>query len=318
MDRQGRDARLALLAGRQGGAFSFAQALEIGFPRATLHRRLASGIWVKRFAGVYGFGGAETTRVHDLWCAALACGPDASITHESSALIHGAEHLPLDPVTLTAPHGAHARLDGVFVHQIDDLTSADVMIWNGLRVSKPARVVVELGATQSVAVIGRVADDLIRLRKTTYPQICAAFHRVVRPGKPGMQRVARVLDDRGDGYVPPASELERTLFAVLVAGGLPAPVRQLPLPGRGVRGSIRGVVDAGFPDAQLLLEADGRRWHDRLDAARADRERDAQAARVGWQTLRFVHEQLVGGPAEVCAIVEDTLRVRLALLGRAA
>ncbi len=318
MDARGRDARLALAAGRQGGAFSFAQALDLWFPRPTIHRRLAAGVWVRRHPGVYGFAGAPRTRLHDLWAAVLATGPAASITHESSALIHGAERLPVDPITLTVPHGGHARLDGLFVHQIDDLGPSDRTLWNGLPVSKPARAVVELGATQSAAVIGAVADDLIRMRKTTHAQICAAFARVARPGKPGVERRARVLEERGDGYVPPASELEKALFSALTAGGLPAPQRQVALPGRRDVRSIRGLVDGAYLDAQLLLEADGRRWHDRVAAARADRERDAQAARVGWQTLRFVHEQVVGDPAEVCAVVEDTRRVRLELLGRAA
>lgn len=317
MDRSGRDARLAVLAGRQGGAFSFAQTLGLGFPRATIHRRLERGVWHKRFPGVYGFAGSPPTRLHELWCAVLAAGPEAAITHESSALVHGAERLPPLPVTLTVPHGGHARLPGVFVHQIDDLCAVDRMLCNGLPVSKPARAIVELGATQPVAVIGRVADDLIRLGRTTHSEVCAAFNRVARPGKPGIERIARVLDERGDGYVPAASELERALLAALDAGGLPPPVRQIPLPGRDV-GAIRGLVDAGFPDAKLLLEADGRRWHDRVAAARADRARDAQAARHGWQTLRFVHEQIVGDPGEVCAIVDDTRRVRLDLLRRAA
>ncbi len=223
-----------------------------------------------------------------------------------------------EPNASPGPHGGHARLAGVFVHQIDDLSVVDRMLWHGLPISKPARAIVELGATQPMAVIGRVADDLIRLGRTTHSEVCAAFHRVARPGKPGVERVARVLDERGDGYVPPASELERALFAALVAGGLPPPVRQVSLPGREEARAIRGVVDAAYPDAKLLLEADGRRWHDRVGAARADRERDAQAARRGWQTLRFVHEQIVGDPAEVCAIVEDTRRVRLELFRRAA
>jgi very-short-patch-repair endonuclease len=92
-------------------------------------------------------------------------------------------------------------------------------------------------------------------------------------------------------------------------------VRQLPLPGRG---RVRGIADGGYPDARIVLEADGRRWHDRVAAARRDRERDAQAARVGWQTLRWVYEQVMDDPAEVCATVRDTRQVRLDLFRRAA
>ena len=115
--------------------------------------------------------------------------------------------------------------------------------------------------------------------------------------------------------MPPHSELERALFDALAAYGLPAPVRQLPLPGRD---RPRGIADGGYLDAKIVLEADGRRWHDRLAAAAKDRERDLQAARVGWQTMRWVYEQVVGDPAEVCAAVRDARAVRLDLFRRAA
>src|SRR3546814_15933285 len=83
---------------------------------------------------------------------------------------------------------------------------------------------------------------------------------------------------------------------------------QIPLPGRG---PTRGIADGGYLDAQIVLEADGRRWHGRLKAARRDRERDAQVVRAGWVPLRFVYEQLVHDPAEVCAVVAETRATRL-------
>jgi hypothetical protein len=312
---QGRDARLVMLAGRQAGAFSRQQALDLGYPDSTVADRLQRSTWQRLHPGVYAIGGTPRCRALDLWAAVLAAGRNAVVTHESGALLHGAERLPLEPITLTNAHGRHHRLQGVFVHQIDDLRSRHTCWVGGLRVSSPARVVVELGATQRTPVVGRVTDDLLRMRKTTMAEIAAVFGEIARPGKPGMACIAEVLDERSDGYVPPHSELERLLFDVLDAGGLPPPVRQIPLPGRG---RIRGIADAGYLDAKILMEADGRRWHDRVGAARLDRERDAQAARAGWLTLRFVFEQLVDAPAEVCTTVEDVRRVRLNVGRRAA
>ena len=59
---------------------------------------------------------------------------------------------------------------------------------------------------------------------------------------------------------------------------------------------IDGCVDFGWPEARLIVEADGRRWHTRIADLRRDRERDNQAARAGWQTLRFLHESIDGRP----------------------
>jgi hypothetical protein len=315
MVNTGREARLAMVAGRHGGAFTFRQALDLGYSRATISRRLRSGAWVRVHAGVYVFGGAPTTRTTELWAAVLAAGAGSVVTHESAALLHGAERLPTHPLTLTAPHGTHHHLLGVFVHQIDDLAASHRTTWERIPVSTAPRAVVELGATQSVAVVGRVADDLVRAGRTSYAAIGSVLAQVTRPGKPGLVTVAKVLELRGDGHVPPASHLERMLFDTLEAGGLPPPVRQLPLPGRG---AIAGIADGGYLDAKIVLEADGRRWHARVEAARRDRERDAQVARAGWVTLRFVHEQLRDDPAGVCAVVEDTRATRLLQLSSAA
>jgi very-short-patch-repair endonuclease len=315
MDRTGREARLALLASRQGGAFSFAQARELGYPSSTIADRLRRGAWTRRFAGVYTVGGTPLTRTGDLWAAQLAVGPAAAITHETSALCHGAERLPSEPIVLTVRHRWHHRLDGVFVHQIDDLQPWHRTIWQGLPISRPARCVVELAATQPARVIGMVADDLVRLRKTTYREIERVFTEVARPGKPGMARIAEVLDERGPGHVPPHSERERALFDALAAGGLPAPHRQVPLPGRG---AVPGIADGAYLDARMVLEADGRRWHERIEAARRDRARDLQVVRAGWVPMRFGYELIVGDPGELCAAVRDARAERLRLFSRAA
>ena len=315
MPTAGRDARIALMANRQGGAFSFAQAIACEFPRSTIGRRIHTGAWERVHPGVYVVGGGQPTRDRELWAAVLAAGRGAVVTHESAALLHGAERLPLRPITLTNPHGSHHRLSSVVVHQIDDLIDAHRTTRLRLPVSTPARSVVELGATQSVEVVGRVADDLVRLKKTTYIGIGGVLAAVTRPGKPGIQVVAAILDERGDGFVPPASELERAMFAAIEAGGLPSPECQIPLPGRG---PIAGIADAGYRRAQVILEADGRRWHDRVEAARRDRERDAQVVRAGWVPLRFLYEHIVGDPAGMCDVVRETLDTRLRQLGRAA
>ena len=311
------DARSAAIAEMQMGCLARAQALEVGVTDRMIARRLATGRWRRVHPGVYLVNGVPRSWTQDVWAAKLAAGPDAVVTHDTALLLHGLpdDRLPRYPVALTVPHGQHHRIVGAVIHQIDDLRPRHLDEVGGLPVSKPCRAVVEIAATAGRGHLGSVVDDLVAARQTTIAEISGCFAELARPGKRGVAKLAQVLDARGPGYVPPQSKLEAQLLAALAVGGLPPPTRQIPLPGRG---PMEGVVDAAYREAQLLLEADGRRWHTRVRDLRRDHERDAQASRAGWLTLRFVYETLMAASGEVAATVAEVRRVRLGQLGRMA
>jgi hypothetical protein len=259
---------------------------------------------------VYGFPFVPTSWLRDLWIAFLSVGTDAAVSFQSAAPIRRLNGFFPGPVVLTAPHGGHDRLPGGFVHQISDVLPHHVSLVDGLPVTTVERTLVDLAVVLGPRRLGDVIDDAVTKKRTLDSRIGAVLADVTRRGKPGVLKLARVLDDRGPGYVPPASELERAFFAALEAGGLPPPVRQLPLPGRGV---IEGLVDAGYVDCQLLMETDGRRWHTRVKDIGRDHLRDAEATRAGWQTLRFLYEHVMDDPAEVCATIRDVRAARAGL-----
>jgi hypothetical protein len=179
---------------------------------------------------------------------------------------------------------------------------------DGLPVSEPARAVVECAAVLSHRRLGRVLDDLVFDRVTTYARVSSRLAEVARPGKPGVPKLGALLDDRSLEAVPPGSELERALRAALIAGGLPDPEPQVALPGSS---AFAGVVDFAYRDCRLILEADGRRWHTRVSDLARDHQRDAEAARAGWQTLRFLYEDIVHDPEGMCRTVADVRDVRV-------
>src|SRR3546814_19555528 len=59
--------------------------------------------------GVYVIGGTAPSRLLDLWAGVLAVGSDGVLSHESSALTHGAERLPEHPIVIHSPLGMHKR-----------------------------------------------------------------------------------------------------------------------------------------------------------------------------------------------------------------
>jgi hypothetical protein len=310
------DARIAAVAARQHATFARCQALASGFTDGMIARRRASGRWETLHPGVYALAGSPRSWLRTVWAAVLAAEPVTVVSHEPALLMQGADERRVRrlPLEVIVPPGHHHRISGCRVHQIGDLAAHHVAEVGGLLVTVPARAIVDLAATvgpRRLADLVDVATD--QLTTTAHIARCAA--EVARRGKPGIARLGSVLDARGPGYVPPQSILEARLFDALEAAGLPAPRRQLRLPGRG---ALDGLVDAAYPQVRLIVEADGRRWHTRVRDLHRDHLRDAEAARVGWQTLRLLYEDIVANPAEAARTVRDVIEVRRRQQGTAA
>jgi hypothetical protein len=119
--------------------------------------------------------------------------------------------------------------------------------------------------------LGVALDDAVVAGRTSYVEVGECLRIVAKRGKPGVRTLTAILDERGPGHVPPASQLERELDELLVRFCLPEGQRQYPHPGRQF---ITGCVDRAYADARLILESDGRRWHTRIQDLKRDHERD--------------------------------------------
>jgi very-short-patch-repair endonuclease len=260
---------------------------------------------------VYRLGGAPEGHLQRLWAAHLAVGAYSVVSHEAAAGLLHLSGFQRGLLVVTLDHPEHARVRSVTVHQITDLDRRWVWSLDGLPVTTSARTLVDLAATCGRARLERTFEDGLTSGRITRAATASCLFQVMRPGKRGLEKLASILDKHGPGRTPPASELERLLFTAISDAQLPAPRRQFPLPGRQ---ATTGRVDAAYVDARLILEADGRRWHTRRADFARDRQRDNEAARAGWQTLRFTWEELHDDPTDVGATISEVRSQRLALL----
>ena len=304
------DPVIAELASRQYGVFARFQLLALGVHPKVIDRRLAAGRWVRLAPGVYGLPGHRDTWDQRLWVVYLAAGEAATVSHDSAAALAVMDGFSRDVLSVTVPHPHHQKVAGAIVHQTRFLPRHHWVNLYGRRTTTPARTLVDLAATTSRLRLDRAYESALLSDHLTHAKMSRCFGELLLPGRKGMTKVASILDERGPGFVPAASELERMLFDVCARAGL-EPVRQFPLPGRG---DITGFVDAAFVEAKLILEADGRRWHDRVASQGRDRARVNTAARVGWQTLRFGYEELAADPDGEAAVIRETYDERLSLL----
>ena len=301
------DDAVGQLAARQYWLFARRQVLDAGGSDDLIHRRCRSGRWSRASPGVYSLPGARPSYLRSLWLAHLTAGPRSTISHESAAALLDYTGFPRRPVVLTVPHPLHPRVDGATVHQISDLEPRWVWRLGDLPVTVPGRTFVDIAPFCTKARLGIALDDALLTGRVSQAAVARCLFEVLRPGKLGLGKLVALLEERGPGYVPPASELERLLFEALSDAGMEAPVRQFPLPGRGV---IEGLVDAAYVPEKLILEADGRRWHTRTRDFPRDALRRNEAARVGWQTLGFLWDELKFDPDGVAATVRDVRRQR--------
>ena len=260
--------------------------------------------------------GSPPTDVQRRWVAVLAVGPDAVLSFESAARLHHLSGVAASgPTVVTVPHSGWQRLPDVVVHQISDVACDHVTVVDGFSCTTVPRTIVDLAAIWPLGRLRIVVENAVTARSVTEGDVGTCLRSVARRGKPGVRRLATVLDDRAPGEPPPASVLERSFVVLIGRSSLDQPRRQYPLPRTD---GVRGLVDFAWPEVRLIVEVDGRRWHQRIADMKRDRDRDLQAAARGWQVLRLLFEHVEHAPEETMRELVAAFRARAALFGGAA
>lgn len=283
MDRSP-DARLASIARSQAGAFSRTQARAADVSAKMLRHRVATGQVEQLDDDVWAFRSAPGGWFRDCWAATLI-HPEAALSHETAAAQLGLDVDRSRPLHVTVSPDADHRSR---LHQVHRSRHHRFARHDGLRITRVEQVLVQLAARRpdlvpsalhsAVHQDSRQLDRLFRhLRRLRTSRL---------PGLRGLHELA--LDLEGDP--PTASELERRLFGVLAeVPGLPTIRRQAPAPWSP---TSRSMVDALVPAWKLILEADGRRYHERIADFERDRWRDVEAAVHGLHVMRFTHRRI--------------------------
>ena len=299
------DRRIEMLARRQCGAFSHAQVIRTGGSDEMLATRIRTGQFLRLDAAVYTLASYPGSFHRQCWAAVLGT-PDAAVGGLAAAhLLAFAGFAPGRPEIVVGPTGnARSAIAVVRRYESPALTTVD-----GLAITTPAQTLFDIASRVTIDRLERTVDDLLVARRITVDELDErlAFYDGTR--RAGM-RVMRPLiaERRAEGFVPPASELERRADRI---------VRRLEgKPRVEVEASFawldrgRGRVDRYLPDEGIILEFDGRRWHTRVADFDRDRWRDAQAVAAGLVPLRFTYADVTTRPAEVLEVIERTRRVR--------
>lgn len=299
---------------RQHGLISRSQAIELGITPAAIRHLRTTQRWETVLAGVYGIPGHRPTWLRQLWSAWLHAGPGSVVSHEAAGRRHRFEEVEAGGVDLIVPGRRRHPPPGVRWHRLEDLGPSDVVVLDGLPTTSPVRTVVDLAGTLHIARLRLLVEHGIVERRFSLAALGSTLARVRRKGKPGVRRLTTVLDDLGPGRAIPNGELEKLLDPVIGLSGLEPPVHEYPLPGGG---AVEGFVDRCWPAVCLIVEADGRRWHERRQQQVRDNERTLRAQASGYETVCFMWEQLRHDPAGSAELLRTIHDRRARLLGYA-
>ena len=210
--------------------------------------------------------------------AVLAVGEGAVLSHVSAAVLWGllAHDPPRRPVDVTVPRALHQRR-GIRVHSVSALPESDIARQAAIPVTSPMRTLLDLAAAPTTEPTLRRAVRLAQVHRLATER--ALRSRLEDHRGKGSARSRALL---GAGPAPTRSELEDRVLQLMHDQGLPHPA---------VNATIAGLareVEADFLFAQhnLIVEADGARYHDSPAARRDDAERQAMLEAAGFRVLR--------------------------------
>lgn len=290
-------------AARQESRISRSQLLDLGFSTDEIDGLVRRRHLSLEHRGVYAIGAPPWTLKGAIWSAVLACGDSAVVSHRSAAYLNG--YLPSPPrienidITITSSRGENRP--GISVHHSRTLTSADIKHVGGLRVTRPARTMLDLAATVPAAQFEKAFDEAVFKRALRPPQVEDVLAR--NAGAKGTRRL-RDLWESERSNERNRLEAEKRMAALIEAAKLPGPVANAPV------GNRR--VDFLWPDLRVVAETDGFETHGRRPSFESDRARDADLSALDYFVLRFTWRQITREPYVVVA----RLAARLALAER--
>ena len=295
---------LARLAEGQHGTFERAQAYALGYTSKALHWMVDAGVVTRLSRDAFRFVGSAPTWRRDVMSAVLVAGGLAAASHRTAGALWQMPGMRERGVEIVQRRGRHHARPLAIVHEAPWLEERHIRTLDSIPVVVPAVALFQLAGCLHPARVARLVDDSLSRRLVDDRALAITAFELCRKGRPGSKLYRALVDERGSGYVAPASELEAMFRRLLRQAGLPMPEFEVNLGGE----RWIGRVDAVFRQARLVVELDSRRHHSSLLDQEADAIRDAELVRAGWRVIRIRYDRLVNDPHAVIALLRDLLR----------
>lgn len=272
------EAAIALIAGRQHGYITRAQLLAVGLGRHAIAYRVEIRRLIQVYAGVYAVGYVRRTPEARACAAVLACGEKAMLSHGSAASLWGFDKHWAAPFEVIAP-SIRIR-EGIKVHRCRTLARPDITRQLGIRVTSPARTVLDNAPRLTGKRLSRFVNDALRTPYLHVPDLADVLNR--NPDHRGAKRLVPLVRE------PTNSPLEDDFLEFAERYGLPTPVTNTHLLGY--------EIDVLYPRERVIVEVDSAEFHLDRGSFERDRKRDVVTLAAGYVTVRITDERMKQEP----------------------
>jgi hypothetical protein len=287
------DETIAAIATRAHGIVTRAELLGLEIPEGRIDRRIAKGLLIPEYPGVYRVGHRARSRESD-YMAGVKAGGDGAVLFNCAAghllgLLKGQSWPPPEVLTRT-----ERRIDRLKTRRSRNLNPRHVTEMNRIPVTTVPRTLVDLAAVLGDEELAR-ACHLAHVIYRVGPQQVAPVLATMLRAK-GAKRLKAVLN--GDTKVL-LSELEKGFIAVLRAAGMPLPDTNRYTDGH--------YVDCRWADKRVTVELVSYRFHNSQWSFDDDLDREREAYARGDQFRRYRYKDVFVDRTRMLVELRDLL-----------
>jgi very-short-patch-repair endonuclease len=262
-----------------------------------IDRQIRNGALRQVVPGVYATP-EECDSVHTRIVALMRWDPDAILMGAAAAWVSFWPEIRVSHVACSLKHKRRPQRGFEFTRR--QIPAELVVNRAGLRLTSPALTALDLSAT----VGGEAIDQALRTRATTLGQLQRAMElTTARVGNPTRRQL--LLDSRAE----PWSAAERSFHRLLRNAGIYGWKANRPV----VLRDRTFYVDVIFRNLKLIIEIDGRLYHNGVETFESDRWRQNLLILDGWCVLRFTWSMIEERPEEIITIVREAIEMLTAL-----
>ena len=271
------DRAIAALAGLQHGVVARWQLRGLDVSARAIERRIEAARLHVIYPGVYAVGHRKLSREGRWMAAVLAGGEGAVLMRESAATFQG--FADLERRTIHVNGAGRDGPKGVRMHRAD-LVPDEVTTKHGIRVTTPARTLLDLATTTNEQRLERAVREALFQHQTSLP----ALRRVVsrHRGHRGVRALRQAIERVADAPGRIRSNPEQRFLGWLRK-------RALPMPELNVHmriGELKIEADCYWREQGVIVEIDDHGTHARRHAFESDRIRDRTLQAHGLKAVR--------------------------------